>query len=544
MTSQTNARRRATLWLAIVCVAVLGAVCEAPTGSEPGNRAPETYLSISDAELDTTFYVVDLSWWGEDSDGDVSHFEYWWDYFQPAIPGTSFTSDTVVTVETHAVFTLPVSGTRAQHTMHVRAVDDDGLADPTPVVQEFRLWNELSRVSFGDDLLRPARSLPGVTFSLRSTDPDGADTIIGYLFWFEGTDRLDDGFFAEAGDEVWITLGPDAFPQAGTVTVHFQSIDESSSASADTASHTWDVIDTEGKRLLVVDHYPDGFQFGTEVDAFYLDAASTVYDADEIIDLAIESDGAFQTDAEVELAFSAFESVIWYSGLQPSDMANSLLRRDELRVATRGMRPYVEGGGNLFVQSQFLFGDLLPNQNTIDFHAAWDSVAAGEMIGIEWPYDFIATNINTNFAIFPGRELSVAPGLASAPLRLQSPTVNQEFYPLPPEGSPIAWFPPGQVTIGFDGDGLPVLNDTDFHAAFSLDLPGDGSFVAMLLPLARSNGNGSASETLVSILQTFAPPPPAATRGTDTLLGVVSAGASRHAVRPLPAEIREQLEAD
>lgn len=507
--SRSPARRRAARasigLLLLATASVLGAVCEAPTGSEPSNRVPETYLSISDADVDTTFYVLDLSWWGEDSDGRIDRYEFRWDGLWQPGPGDTLTSDSppwVETRDTRRVFVMPVMGTVTSPVFHVRAVDDDGAADPTPVVQTFTVANRLAHVAFGGDLSRPSRSLPGVTFSLTASDPDGPATIVGYRYWFEGQDPETEATFVPGTTAAHITLGPSDFPGAGTQTVHFQAIDETASASADTASHTWEIIDTTGKRLLVVDHYPNSFQFGTEVDAFYRDAAARAF-GDAFVDLSIGTDGAFQTEEEVSLAFSAFESVLWYCGLQPSNETNSIQRRDELRTASSGMLAFVEQGGQAIIQSQFAFGDLLANETDIEFHAGFDSVEAYDFLGIEWPYDFASSIYNTNFSIFPGREFTAAPEWASAPLKLQSPTLFQELSPLPPDGDPIAWFPPGSVTIGFDGQGQPILNPTNYYTAYRVER-GAGTFIAILLPLSRSNGNGSAPEVLDRALSEFA----------------------------------------
>lgn len=520
------ARTRGAAMLALSSAVLLGALCEAPVGTSPSNLPPETYLSISDADLDTTFYVLDLSWWGEDADGHVTRFEYWWDLFRPDIPGTTTTTDTFEVEYRREVFTLPVLGRNAEHVFNVRAIDDDGLADPSPVAQSFHVQNFLSRVSFGVDLERPTRSLPGVTFSLQCTDPDGGDTILGYIYWFEGQDRVEDSRFVEAGTAARITLGPEVFPTSGTVTVHFQSIDESYSTSADTASHTWEVIDVEGKRALLVDHHPDAFQFGAEIDAFYRDALTRAYGDDAVIDLSIETDGAFQTREEVTLAFSAFEAVVWYSGIQPSNDADSRRRRSELRTATRGLQEHAELGGQTLIQSQFAFGDLFPGQDTV--YAAWDSVQALEFLDVEWPYEFSSPTPNTNFSFFPNVELQTAPAYASAPLRAVSPLRFQELSPLPPGGTALTWFPPGSVTIAFDGQGQPIRNAESYHAGYELELPAGGRFIAILLPLSRMDGNGSAVELIDALVARMES---AATRPRRTGPAGI----------PLPPEIRRRL---
>ena len=59
----------------------------------------------------------------------------------------------------------------ATYTFEVAAVDDDGLADPTPARQQFDFYNNAPVVFFVPGTL-PEKSLPAITFYLGAVDPD------------------------------------------------------------------------------------------------------------------------------------------------------------------------------------------------------------------------------------------------------------------------------------------------------------------------------------------------------------------------------------
>ena len=65
-------------WVWMGAVVVLGALVAASCGKDAagpitGNRPPETRVFLPQ-NPDTSLYIQTLSWWGEDIDGEVTHY--------------------------------------------------------------------------------------------------------------------------------------------------------------------------------------------------------------------------------------------------------------------------------------------------------------------------------------------------------------------------------------------------------------------------------------------------------------------------------------
>jgi len=118
--------------LAVLAWILFTAACEeAPIEAPVANLAPETHLSVvfSDSLYpDTLLSRVVLQWWGNDPDGEIDHYEYHWN-FQPDTCSGPCWETTVLEADT---FFLPLSAEIDSFAFQVRAVDREGLADPTP----------------------------------------------------------------------------------------------------------------------------------------------------------------------------------------------------------------------------------------------------------------------------------------------------------------------------------------------------------------------------------------------------------------------------
>ena len=444
--------------------------------------------------------MLDLSWWGADADGEISRYQYRWDSFWEPDSSDTLADGWVETVTTARRFVIEVGGTHAVPTFEVRAIDDRDVADPTPVVQTFRVYNQRPAVFFTDSIPRPNRSLPAVTFSVGASDPDGPESLSGYRAWFEGEDFETESRFFSGSVSSNLSLAPMDFPSSGMVTLHIVAVDESNTTSADSLHHTWEVIDIEGRRMLVVDQYPDGLTFGPELDAFYRDNAEEVVGGDAVIVLSYERDGGFRTSDEVRLGLPAFESVVWYTGVQWDDIAGTRSRLANLRAARPGIEAYVRGGGQVLLQSTFAFADVRPRSQgggTRDWDAAWDSLATHEFLGRaafeENP------DQNSNFTLLFSRIFTENDTLSTVGV-----ANYVDFIGPVPGGVPVAWVPPGTVSIGFDEFGNQIFNPVDFVCGISVPIE-SGRFVGLTFPLSRLNGAGNADDYLRSLLREFDP---------------------------------------
>jgi len=112
---------------------------ETPPSSFDSNLPPETVISGAPAESSQAYYRIHIKWYGSDPDGSIDHYEY-------AVTDTNKTpgEDTPgfsgyrSTTRTDSVFVFTANLPQILgHRLYVRAVDNQGKADPTPAVAYF-----------------------------------------------------------------------------------------------------------------------------------------------------------------------------------------------------------------------------------------------------------------------------------------------------------------------------------------------------------------------------------------------------------------------
>ena len=105
------------------------------------NRGDTVWIDEGDSlliGLDTTISVQEISWWGDDPDGNVIGYYYRWSYMDTAV----FTQD-----ET-AIFYLPLRTQLDVYSFYVQAVDDSNAVDPSPAVATFPVFNSPPEVEW------------------------------------------------------------------------------------------------------------------------------------------------------------------------------------------------------------------------------------------------------------------------------------------------------------------------------------------------------------------------------------------------------------
>ncbi len=88
--------------------------------------------------LDTTVSVQEVHWWGDNPDGNVIGYYYRWSYMDTAI----FTQDE------SAIFYLPLRTQFDIYSLHVQAMDNDSLIDPSAAVVSFPIFNSPPEVEW------------------------------------------------------------------------------------------------------------------------------------------------------------------------------------------------------------------------------------------------------------------------------------------------------------------------------------------------------------------------------------------------------------
>jgi hypothetical protein len=492
---RTGAAGGRRLWGALAALAIAGcALDEAPL---PPNQPPRTYLAVRGDSLGVHPYRAVLTWWGTDLDGRVAGYLYQWDGPWRPAPGDSLWAGDpswVFTAATIDTFDVPVRGEYAERTFCVRAVDDQGLVDPAPPRQLFRLSNHAPRVAWSDPTRHPTLerpSLPAVSFAWTPDDGDGKNTIAFARLWLDTVPGEDSA--AAAVTVARDTLGaffPEHFGgRYGVRTAHLQIFDD-----ADTGSNilewTWTVVPPAGDYLLIDN--AGGPVSGPQRtdDQFWRDRMQAAAPGGvHVLDVAV--DGVFRSRAEVLPLLSLFRGVVWYGGLSFDGSAEGDAQlREGLQLARESLQPYVAGGGRLLLTAHNLFGTegSLPPEF---YH---------DVLGVETVHTHVVEDERPTDFLVP-RNLLVRCGAAFGgvdSLRVNSPLKNTDLFRPSAALEPLLWFEPATLdTLAF-----PDHARERFYIA-ALARAGDGklAFCTTVLTRFRDGGAGAPDAGVNALLE-------------------------------------------
>ncbi len=176
-------------------------------GEITGQSAPETQLSFEAINLSGQNRLnssVNLSWFGSDQDGFIEAYEF-------SLNGV----DWVYTLEQDStfVFDIPPGQDSVDIDFYVRAIDNDGLTDPTPAYLRVPLINTPPSAAFLDDRGPGDTAFIAATFFWNATDPDGDESLK------EVQIKVNDGDWqAIDRNQNLLTLLPDTAITTGTAT--------------------------------------------------------------------------------------------------------------------------------------------------------------------------------------------------------------------------------------------------------------------------------------------------------------------------------------
>jgi hypothetical protein len=461
---------------AILLVAV---GCGTDEGVFDPNLPPETTITYS-GPVSAVNSHLRVRWWGEDIDGTIMGFETRWT-FNGGEP-----EPWVFSAATTDSFALPAPLGTATHFFEVRAVDDDGLADPTPASQTYPVWNDAPIIAFADTLGLPVLTLPAVTFSFGVVDSNGQETVREVRAWLDGEENrpLVFPYPAALG-----TFFPDDFDRYGERTVFLQALDDAGAVS-NTISHTWTVVPTEGD-LLVIDDMPDNIAGAlTFTDPFYRDAVDEVM-AGRPYTLHRIQDSAFRTSDEAGAIFSLFNVVIWYQGTNLVDGGeNRPVAVASLGNSAAGIRDLLARGGAL----------LLATMNAVGTGGAFDENFASEILGVESM--LVNPDVgggDTNFFLktfyAPGDpfwDLAAAPGGAYPDLRVIGSFWGLELFSAGPAADVLYSIPAGIV--------FPAQEEA--NVATRVRTGSGGTLIYLGFPLSRCTFENRHREVIRTILRT------------------------------------------
>ena len=168
----------------ILALALFFTACkEGILGNLLPNKAPDTHtiIEVINRSGGTRFpSSVKIQWWGDDPDGYVQSYQYTFDY-----PVTASAHWHAITGN-DSLFSLttPAGIDTADFHFSIRAIDNEGLADPTPASVSYPVKNSNPSVQFMPGIYNPTRTFPVVRLYWQGSDPDGFDNIAGYqMVW-------------------------------------------------------------------------------------------------------------------------------------------------------------------------------------------------------------------------------------------------------------------------------------------------------------------------------------------------------------------------
>jgi hypothetical protein len=185
--------------LAVLAALAAGQGCsEKAGGTRYPNSRPDTYISKGPSEANPNYYIVEMFWYGTDTDGDVDHYDV------AVVRNISRESPVVLdsldwmsTRANDSTFVMPADSccygepgdgdpylAISYWGIFVRAVDNNGSADLSPANVFFMAANAIPRVEITapPDSAAESRLCTRPYFEWAGSDPDGDRTALQYKY--------------------------------------------------------------------------------------------------------------------------------------------------------------------------------------------------------------------------------------------------------------------------------------------------------------------------------------------------------------------------
>ncbi|HEY2954728.1 MAG TPA: hypothetical protein VGK89_05725 [Candidatus Eisenbacteria bacterium] len=345
--------------LALLAVAALlgAAACSPKHNVLKPNLPPETTLFIQDT-IARANHRVHLYWFGTDPDGNVVGYDMRfisgsgpadpaWTRVPCALPGRC----------TDSVFTVFTGDSGLVHArFEIRAVDDQGLADPTPAAQGFALTNVAPGVRITNPLRLTDSSFATVTLGWEVNDPDGGGPGLRFRIWLDGNRANYDSTTATI-----FTVPSKRFLVGGTYlagprTVYVQAVDDGG-RTGPTDSTSWYVrapggIDPathpgKGRLLVIDDSFSSSFNTNdASVDTLYANVCQRNLPGGFSL-IRMQSSNPFRSGADLGQTLREFDGTVWYRGYD-TRLTSALQYYQDTVTA------FVAGGGRLMLEGVYL----------------------------------------------------------------------------------------------------------------------------------------------------------------------------------------------
>ncbi|QNL21882.1 hypothetical protein HZR84_08005 [Hyphobacterium sp. CCMP332] len=357
-------------------------------GSPLPKTPPDTSIFINKIDLvgqDRLTSVVSLNWLGTDKDGFVKEYEI---SFDEIIWSRTTSTDSTFN------FTISEGSDTANIDFFVRAIDNDGLIDPSPAYLQIPIRNTAPEIQFDEDFFPVDTSNTVFSLIWNTLDLDGEETIDSTFIkinegpWFPIDGQKNAARFipvdptATGEVETRILLSSTISPsfvinsesELNTTisglklndinTVYIQTRDNAGSLSDVDTTSTFYLKSKTSDLLIIAAHFDKSLR---STYNSIINASGNPADFIDILDNEAGSNIRFW-NFNFPLLIDLYPSLFWYSSDENFSSGSPLLE-----VAISGLQPYLDDGGKLII-SAFLTGDADQSSPIFNF-APIDSIS-------------------------------------------------------------------------------------------------------------------------------------------------------------------------
>ena len=434
------------------------------------NTPPETYIAIADSVRNATAYIQEISWWGDDIDGEVIGFEYRW-FQDPAEPGCPMDTDWVFTEENSHEFHIPVSqGVVRTYRAEVRAMDERWAVDPSPAVLTVPLNNTPPVVTLKDTGDLPDTTYPAALFKWVVEDAEGRETIDVFKVWLDGNE--DNAQYIDGADSAASLAFEDFQGRYGERTLYLFAIDTGCDSSA-LMSHSWYVKEPAGDVLIVDDLWSSAGAVDYTTNLKYMSLMSACTGTFSKLDL--EGFGGQTYVHNYSDLFEMYDLVIWYD--DPVRAVSSTLP-----YARDAVSAYTDGGGSFMLVSLTALGP----------QGAFSDMEMFEVFGVDSLHMRLdlTGHSNPNFDCKKSWRITGNADLGLDSLKVTGNTLGVKCMAVPDSVVSLYHIPPNTIDI---------FQTVDYYLAV-LNYPGAGMAAAVTMPLSKCDGHGTLHNEFCKIV--------------------------------------------
>jgi hypothetical protein len=325
-----------------------------------GDLPPETVISVHAVAPDTLASVnhrVRLFWFGSDPDGEVVAYDI--RFFNGATPADTNWHRLVCASGdcTDSLFTIysPTGYTSAF--FEVRAVDNQGVVDPSPAIERFSFLNSAPIAKFISAPTPSDSTYASATVTWSVDDVGGDVAKIGFHVYLDGAAANFDSIYS-GNPTTTYTIPSSKFLQSGQWrsgyrTLYVQAIDDGGRIGP-VDSTRWYVRSpglvnmTGNGRALLVDDSRSTSTNNLTVDTMYVNALTRNLPPGSFSVLRLQfNSGAIRSAQDLAQTFRQFDAVIWYRGWDATADPTLTTYQDSIAA-------YFTHGGRFFIEAMNL----------------------------------------------------------------------------------------------------------------------------------------------------------------------------------------------